>query len=82
MAPYIYDIHAICLFVPSAIHSADFIMEFTNGRIKRSLTGYFLAIPTGMAISLEKSTVSPFRIPPISISNGVMGVTPSSQIPL
>jgi hypothetical protein len=41
MALHIPDIRAIRLFVPFVIHSADFITNFTNGRMTRILTGYF-----------------------------------------
>ena len=45
MALHIPDIRAIRLFVPFVIPSADFITNFTNGRMTRILTGYFLASP-------------------------------------
>jgi hypothetical protein len=45
MALHIPDIRAIRLFVPFVISYADFITNFTNGRMTRILTGYFLASP-------------------------------------
>jgi hypothetical protein len=45
MALHIPDIRAIRLFVPFVIPSTDFITNFTNGRMTRILTGYFLASP-------------------------------------
>ena len=43
ITPYIHDIHAICLFVPSAVPSDDFIMNsgyslFCRGNMENKTT--------------------------------------------
>jgi len=45
MILHISGIRAIRLFVPFVIPYADFITNFTNKRMSRISTGYFLASP-------------------------------------